>query len=83
MHTLATPTMALMTSLAITWGTSLNTMMVDNIPKATTMTGVSKAVPDRESDRGAEGDTQRRSESLLRKALSDSTMGACSAIQER
>ena len=81
-HKLATPTMALMTSLASIRGTSLKTMMVDRRPKATTITGVSSAVPDR-NDLGVEGDTQRRSESLLKKALSDSTMGACLVIQER
>ncbi len=75
--------MALMTSLAKIRGTSLKTMMVDRRPKATTITGVSSAVPDRKLDLGVEGETQRRSESLLRKALSDSTMGACLVIQER
>lgn len=58
-------------------------MMVDRRPKATTITGVSSAVPDRKFDRGVEGDTQRRSESLFKKALSDSTTGACLVIQER
>lgn len=82
-HKLATPTIALMTNLATICGTNLNTMMVDSSPKTTTVTGVSRAVPDRKSSLGAEGDTQRRSESLLRKALSDSTTGVCLVIQER
>ena len=83
MHKLATPTIALMTNLATICGTNLNTMMVDSSPKTTTVTGVSRAVPDRKSSLGAEGDTQRRSESWLRKALSDSTTGVCLVIQER
>ena len=79
----AIPTRALMTSLARICGTILNTMTVDRSPKATTMTGVSRAVPERRSDLGPEEVTQRRSESLFKNALSDSTMGACSVIQER
>ena len=83
-HRLATPTIALMTNLAMICGTSLNTMIVDSSPKATTMTGVSRAVPDRKSDLRVEGeDTQSRSDSLFRKAVSDSTMGACLVIHER
>ena len=59
-------------------------MIVESNPNVTTMTGVSRAVPDRKSDLGAEWeDTKRRSESLFKKALSDSTMGACLVIQER
>ena len=59
-------------------------MIVESSPNVTTMTGVSRAVPDRKSDLSAEQeDTERRSESLFRKALSDSTRGACLVIQER
>ena len=84
MHKLATPTIRLMTSLASICGTTLNTMMVESSPNATTITGVSRAVPDLKSDLEAEGeDTERRSEPLFKKALSDSTMGACLVIQER
>lgn len=83
-HRLATPTIALMTSLASICGTSLNTMMVESNPNVTTMTGVSRAVPDRKSDLGAEWeDTERRSESWFKKALSHSTTGVCLVIQER
>ena len=75
--------MVLMTSLAKICGTSLNTIMVESSAKTTTITGVSRAVPDRRSDRRVEVDTRTRSGSLFKKALSDSTMGACSAIQDR
>ena len=59
-------------------------MIVESIPNATTMTGVSRAVPDRMSGlKGEGGDTERRSDSLFKKALSHSTMGACLKIQDR
>lgn len=59
-------------------------MIVESKPNVTTMTGVSRAVPDRKSDLGAGWeDTERRSESLFKKAVSDSTIGACLVIQER
>ena len=59
-------------------------MIVESSAKVTTMTGVSRAVPDRKSDLGVEWEgTERRSESLFKKALSESTIGECSPIQVR
>ena len=46
-HSAATPTIALITNLAEICGTILNTMIVESSPNATTMMGVSSALPAR------------------------------------
>lgn len=84
MHKHAIPTIALMTSLASICGTNVKTMIVDSRANATTMVGVSRAVPDRKFDLGADWeDTERRSESSFKNAVSDATIGAYLVIQER
>ena len=85
-HNDATPTMVLMTSLPSICGTTLKTTTVESKANATRTMGVSRAVPARELllpfVRG-EGVMLRRSESWWRKVDSRSSMGVCSAIQER
>lgn len=84
-HSAAMPTIALMTSLASICGTTLNTMTVARRPKATTMTGVSSALPARRLMFGVgfSAEMLRRSDWCWRKAVSCSTIGAFLVIQLR
>ena len=96
-HSAATPTIALITNLAKNCGTSLNTMIVESSPNATTITGVSSALPARWLGYAAGRKVAfglgvglmggaamlRRSDGSSRNAVSEETIGACSASQER